>query len=117
MRYDYNNIQKLLVRGDVFELEEKCKSVHGFPDGVDNFVGRRWIINAIGGGAIKTIEWMLSKKVELNFIDEEGNTPLISALERRPNSRYSVLELLLKNGANPNLHDVRYTVAHLARVS
>ena len=106
----------VLVKGNQFDLEELYKNVDGFPNGADEFIGRKWIINAIDSGSIQSIEWIINKKVEINFIDEEGRSPLMNALERRPASRYQVLELLLDNGADPNLQGVNYTAAHLAAI-
>jgi len=50
MATDYDFAIDVLKSGDRARLEELALLVEGFPDGVDSFMGRRWIIHAIGVG-------------------------------------------------------------------
>ena len=112
---DYDFVIDVLKSGDRARLEELALLVEGFPDGVDSFIGRRWIINAIGVGAMSAIQWMLSTGVDLSFRDEEGYTPLLSAIEHRSDDRYEVLRLLLDAGAPVNRKGINdWTPAHMA---
>jgi ankyrin repeat protein len=114
---DYAEILRVLSSGRVADFEELAELVDGFPDGVDGFIGRQWITNAIDGGSIDALEWMIGRGVELRFRDDEGYTPLHSAIEHNRNDRLAVLELLLRGGADPDLRGVNgYTAAHLAAV-
>lgn len=112
---DYQYISAILASGDLMLLTELEQLLGGFPNGVDDFIGRRWIINAIGHGSQATIAWMLSRQVDLAFRDEEGYTPLHAALERDSADKYSVLEMLLEQGALVNAHGINdWTPSHMA---
>lgn len=55
------------------------------------------------------------KGVSLDFIDEEGRSPLLAVLERNAPDKYSILEKLLLAGAPVNEKGFNdYTPAHLA---
>src|SRR5688572_521907 len=111
----HDRMLALLEAGASQLLEAATQEVEGFPHGVDSLLGRRWIINALDSGAKETVLWMLSKGVELNFADEEGRTPLHSALERERPDRYEILEDLLRAGAPINIRGVNgWTPAHMA---
>jgi ankyrin repeat protein len=102
---------------DESKFRELEQLIDGFPNGVDGFVGRRWIINAIDCGSKTAVLWMLSRKVDLSFRDEEGYTVLHAAIERSSADRYEVLDLLLRNGAPVNAHGINdWTPAHMAAV-
>jgi len=118
MSKDYDSILKILEGGTIEQFQELAGLVAAFPDGIDDCLQRRWIINAIDCGSMLSIAWMLSRKVDLEFCDDEGYTPLLSALEcRRPEDRYEVLELLLKHGAPTDVHGINdWTPAHMAAV-
>lgn len=112
----FRRVLGLLRNGTVADWEALSRELSDFPHGVDDLIRRRWILNAIGdGGSKASVEWMLSKKVELNFRDEEGYTPVLTALERKTTDKYELLEMLLKAGASPNLKGVNdWTPAHMA---
>ena len=115
MATDYDVAIEILKSGDRARLEELALLVEGFPDGVDSFIYRRWIINAIDVGAMSSIQWMLATGVDLSFRDEEGYTPLLAAIERRSDDRYEVLRLLLDAGAPINRKGINdWTPAHMA---
>ena len=112
---DYVYVLETLKTGTREQFEELEQLIHGFPDGVDPFIGRRWIINAIDVGSTSAIEWMLSRGVDLAFRDEEGYTPLHAAIESRAPDREQRLELLLAAGASVDLKGINdWTPAHMA---
>ncbi|GLQ32703.1 ankyrin repeat domain-containing protein [Litoribrevibacter albus] len=116
-----SNLQKyfhVLIYGTPKDLDLLADEDSNFPHGVDSVVERHWIINAVDVGTLENIDWMIKRKVPLNFTDEEGGTVLHSAMERNSDEKYAIMKLLLTAGANPNikgLHD--YTPAHKAAVS
>lgn len=112
----FRRVLALLRNGTVADWEALSHELPGFPHGVDDLVRRRWIINVIGeGGSKASVEWMLSQNVELNFRDEEGYTPVLTAIERNSPDKYELLEMLLAAGASPNLKGVNdWTPAHMA---
>ena len=113
--HDYEFAIDALLSGDELRLEELSALEDSFPRGCDGFIGRRWIINAIDCGALKSVQWILQHDVELQFRDEEGYTPVLSAIERVKGDRYEVLRLVLSAGADVNGKGINdYTPAHLA---
>jgi ankyrin repeat protein len=111
----YERAMSLLQSGSQRELEDLERELDGFPAGEDPFIERRWIINAIDVGSMESIGWMLTRAVDLCFRDEEGYTPVLSALERDQDDRLELLELLLQAGAPVNLKGVNdWTPAHMA---
>jgi ankyrin repeat protein len=113
--HEYERILGLLRTGTRADFEVLAGAVQEFPGGVDGFIGRRWIINAIDIGSRTSVEWMLAKGVDLAFRDEEGRTPMHAALDREGTERYELLELLLGAGAATNLKGANdWTPAHLA---
>ena len=90
-------------------------SMPDFPKGLDGFLHRHWITNAIDCGSRTSVEWMLTKGVDISFRDDEGCTVLHSALDRELPDKYEVLELLLKHGAPVNARGLNdWTPAHMA---
>lgn len=115
MSSDYAYITDLLRDGSEADLEELAELVVGFPEGTDDFINRRWIMNAIDCGSRRAVEWMIQKGVDLSFVDEEGYTPLLSVIESRRDDKYEIVELLLIHGAPTNVHGVNdWTPLHLA---
>lgn len=111
----FEEILRVLSSGTLEDLDDLTLGVDGFPHGVDSVVGRRWIINAIDEGSLLSIKWMLSKGVDLNFCDDEGQTVLLAAIDREVADRLEVLELLLIHGAPANLQGIyEMAPAHLA---
>ena len=88
----------------LWPILKKIRShVEGFPDGIDQLVGRRWIINAIDCGSLSSVRWMLDQSVELNFRDEEGCTVLHACLERESGEAVDILCAVVAAGADVNI--------------
>jgi ankyrin repeat protein len=103
-----DQIFDLLWRGTCSDWEEISHLVPSFPNGHDDFIHRRWIINAIDSGSKECVKWMLQKGVDLDFVDEEGRSPVHACLERgsgilQTTSRLEILEWLTAAGADLNL--------------
>jgi ankyrin repeat protein len=104
-----------LASADPEGLQALGRELDGFPHGEDPYIGRRWITNAIDVGSKESVRWMLRQAVDLNFRDDEGYTPLHSAIDRERPDRYEVLDMLLAAGASVNLKGVNdWTPAHMA---
>lgn len=43
----YVRAMKILETGTLAELEQLAEEMPGFPEGVDPYIGLRWIINAV----------------------------------------------------------------------
>ena len=115
MGHEYERVMGLLQSANTDELEALALEVDGFPHGVDSLIQRRWIINAISSGSKLSVEWMIRKGVDLNFTDEEGFTPLHTALERELPEKHVILEVLLRAGTPVNRKGVNdWTPAHMA---
>ena len=114
---DYEYCLTVIRSGDAGELAELAELVVSFPEGVDSFIGRRGLINAIDYGTVSSVDWMLARGVNLHFRDEEGYTVLHSALDRNPVDRHDVLKSLLRAGADVNMKGIHdWTPAHSAAV-
>ncbi|WP_120500319.1 ankyrin repeat domain-containing protein [Roseovarius sp. EL26] len=73
---------------------EKLASESDFPHGVDPWGEQRWLSNAISTGSTKSVEWVLSKGVEVNYVDDEGFTVLKTALQLEIDCKIWVYEKL-----------------------
>lgn len=114
---DHDYVMRVLASGSSADLDELAALIDEFPDGVDYFIGRRWIINAIDVGTPLAVAWMIARGVALRFRDAEGYTPLHSALERQAPERYALITLLLAGGADPDARGINdFTPVHLAAV-
>lgn len=112
---EYERIMGVLACGRHDELTNLSREVDGFPNGVDGFIDRLWITNAIDCGSKLAVEWMIGRGVDLNFRDEEGYTVLHSVLERHRDDKHEVLRALLEAGAPVNAFGVNgWTPAHMA---
>ena len=115
MSKTYERVMATLASGTADDWDALAAELPGFPRGVDDFIGRRWIINALGSGCRASVEWMLRKGVALDFRDDEGYTPVHAAIDRRADDRHELLERLLQAGASVNLKGVNdWTPAHMA---
>ena len=112
---EYGRMMHIVESGTLEELEQLAEEVPGFPDCVDPFIERRWIINAIFSGSTMAIRWMLGKGVNLHFRDDEGFTPLHACIDSPRPDKHDVLELLIIAGASLNLKGLNdWTPAHIA---
>ena len=114
MTTDYDYVCGVLKTGSTDELDELAELMGDFPNGGDDFVGRRWIQSAIDVGSKQTIIWMLEKKVDLSF-EDEGYPALFCTIESDRPDRYEILEMLLQHGAPTDMRGINdWTPLHLA---
>jgi ankyrin repeat protein len=113
--HEFLRVMTILETGGVSEFEQLAAEVPGFPDGIDSYLGRRWIINAIGCGSGLAVRWMLDLRVDLHFRDDEGYTPLHTAIDRQREDKHELLQALVVAGAPLNLKGINdWTPLHLA---
>ena len=112
---DYESVMAVMKSGDPDRLEDMSKRVDSFPAGIDPFLGRRWILNAIVDSPLSTIEWMLERGIDLAFRDEEGYTPLLAAIDSNRPDRVVGLDRRLAAGAPVDRMGINdWTPAHIA---
>ncbi|MDP1928132.1 MAG: ankyrin repeat domain-containing protein [Thiobacillus sp.] len=81
---------------------------HGAKPNAKNMHGGTALHQAASQGAIKVIELLLANKADVNAGDNEGYTPLHGAVSYGKNdTRKTVVEILLKSGANVNAKTTR----------
>lgn len=111
----YQRVMAALASEGPEQWDAIAADLPGFPDGLDDVVHRRWIVNALGTGSAASVRWMVNKGVDLDFRDDEGYTPLHAVIERAAADRYELLDLLLGAGAPVNRQGVNdWTPAHMA---
>jgi Ankyrin repeat len=98
---NYCQGMRAIKSGLTSEFEELQKKDASFPHET-TWLDRHWLTHAIAAHAIACIEWMIQQKVALNYFDDEGYSPLRSAVESAPINDTQVVRLLLKSGANPS---------------
>ena len=103
----YDLIFNSLQNGTVEDWERLSQQFSDFPCGYDDpVVPRDWVTNAIDCGSLECVRWMISKGVNLRFIDAEGYTPLLSCIDRELSDKYEILQLLIDNGADTTLRTI-----------
>lgn len=65
--------------------------------------GRFWIDNAIGCFSLECVRWLISKGVNLRYVDCEGYSPMHSCIDREFPNIHEILQLLIDNGADVNV--------------
>ncbi|MGC1249174.1 MAG: ankyrin repeat domain-containing protein [Spirulinaceae cyanobacterium] len=112
---EYSYLINLLAESNIELLEDVEKVIDSFPKGVDDFIHRQWITNAIDCGSLESVKWVLSKDVDLSFRDDEGYTPILSAIERDLPDKYEIIQLLIDCGAPINKKGINdWTPLHMA---
>jgi uncharacterized protein len=111
----FDEAWEVLPSGTEADFESLAARFANFPDGVDDRVSRRWIINAIDSGNILAVEWMISKSIELKFRDEEGYTVLHCCIDRGGGQKYEMIRALIAAGADINAKGINdWTPLHMA---
>lgn len=97
--------------GDIARLEE-LTDLSPFPCCTDGWLTRHWLTHAISSGSLASVEWVLSKKPEINYQDDEGFGALKSTLQieqdhtpgikDRTVHTLAILQMLVKAGADVN---------------
>jgi ankyrin repeat protein len=112
---DYDEAMNSIINGDLKHLQFLTSEHEDFPNGQDSFIQRHWITNAVDCGTFEVVQWMLTQNVSLHFRDDEGYSPLHSAIDRENSDKHRVLELLCLAGANINAHGINdWTPLHMA---
>ena len=102
--WEYDLITNSLANGTVEDWERIAQEFPDFPHGRDNFINRHWISNAIiEGGSIESVKWMISKGVNLCFMDGEGLSLLHWCLEFPRTDKLEMMQLLIDSGADINI--------------
>jgi hypothetical protein len=110
-----DEVWEKMSNGNYQDLIELKQALPSFPHGVDPFYERQWLTNAIDAQALAAVEWMIGENVNLSYRDDEGYTPLMSAIELSTSGpKYQILESLLNAGAAPDQVGLYGTAAHLA---
>ena len=113
-----------LVQGDTARLEELA-SQSTFPNGTDSWLGSHWLSTAVEAGNPTSLAWALSKRPEINYVDNCGFTALYMALRHEVSLELAsadataltitLLDSLLDAGAEINLSSpIEGTVLHSA---
>jgi hypothetical protein len=63
---NYQRVMAALACGGPEQWEAIAAELPGFPDGVDDFIHRRWIVNALGAGSAAAVHWMVQKGIDLD---------------------------------------------------
>jgi len=103
---DYEKIMQALRSGNLQRLEVISATTSGFPAGKDEFLSRPWLTNAVESGAPETVRWMLDRGVDPNYFDDEGYSPLTSAIARNDEKAACLVGILLDAGAEVNASDL-----------
>jgi ankyrin repeat protein len=105
-----------MLSGNESALNRLELELSSFPHGVDPALDRHWLTNAIYAEAPGAVAWMAERGVDLSYVDDEGFTPLMSALQiADTQTRVAILRLLLAAGSRHDLIGTNcWTAAHFA---
>ncbi len=90
MQY-FEAVWKALKNADIQRLESFAAG-SPFPCGLDGWLGRYWLTNAIDAGNADAVAWVLSKKPDVNYVDDEGFTAVMSVLQQELDYRKGVIK-------------------------
>jgi hypothetical protein len=100
----------IVKSGSISDFVELQKKDASFPHQI-TWLNRHWLTHAIDAHALVCIEWMIQQNVAVNYVDDDGYSPLKTAVESAPVNDIRVVHLLLKSGANPNAGTNPYNCA------
>ena len=107
---------------------EKLAATSELPHGVDPWSGQYWLNHAIASGEAKSVEWVLSKGVDVHYVDG-GFSALMNALQlekdyqlrhkddpaRAAAITINIIDLLVAAGVDVNQRlNLNYTALHSA---
>ena len=98
----FNEIWEDLSAGNLDALAAHAERLPDFPNGQDMFIGRPWLTNAVDSGSVASVGWVLDQGVDPNYQDDEGYSPLMSAVSPDNATAPQLVALLLARGADPN---------------
>lgn len=79
----------------------------GCDPNIKDRLGRRPMQYCIEKDSVQVVQWLIDFSADINYVDDLGNTPLSIAILDRCN--FDMANLLLKNGADPQLDRGTYT--------
>lgn len=101
---------------DLFELAQnnKLQTLKEQVTDINIFdVKRRTLLHwAVIGDAVDVVVWLIKKNININAVNESGETALFESVRR---SNFEITKLLVSNNANPNIANRRYELPiHIA---
>ncbi len=93
---EFKYIVNILANGSNENFDEIEEFYEDFPYGKDSYIGRDWLINVIHYGSLDSLKWILLKNTNLNFVNDEGYSPVLTILDSERNDKYIILEILLE---------------------
>lgn len=114
-----DRVSGILRAGQPSALAALESELESFPHGVDPALERRWLTNGIHCEALDAVAWMIQRKVDLSYVDDEGFTPIASALQIEDEAvRHTMLRMLLQAGAShDSMGGNMWTAAHSAALN
>ncbi|MEP3636004.1 MAG: hypothetical protein ABJN14_01925 [Paracoccaceae bacterium] len=117
------------LHADIQTLD-RLASESDFPHGVDPWAEERWLTSAISTGNLKSVDWVLSKGVEVSYLDS-GFSALKTALQLENDCKIwiyeklepseaatltiNMIDMIVKAGADVNQRlSLNYTALHAA---